>query len=656
MDPPTPGEGASSVAEPLAPPAEPRPMPGIFAPEDARAYRRFLEWSVGMGFKLAVLEVTAPRDRDALLAWTAEVAPGLRVVKLDAAERRPVWTVLEDGYGEAGDARVLALTRLEEAADRARICAQLNIQRDELVRAFPVPWVFVVHPSAALDLLRDAPDFCDFAALWLRERVSEARVAGPSADERGMLAQAETLTEAQVDLDGAPSSSLLTAALTALAAGRMDDAVDLLAQYDLHNPGARAENPVRIMVDGELRLRRGEPIAALDRFGAALSLGSGSGNERLRWVLLIKMAHVRGALREYGEVLRLCRQALDVTEHLRDGHLRAITLAIIANIRVITGHVDAALTLHQERLKLYEELGDKGRRALVLQDIALVLIRKGQVDAALASLQEAQAIFEELGNRRGRAAALGGIAGILARKGQIDAALALMQEARAVFQELGDKHQSAIMLGNIAQILSDRGQLDDALEMYQETRAVFEELGDKHSRARALGLMARVLNKKGQVDAALALHGEALKVFEELGDRRERAISLGDIANNLVRMGQIDAALTHYKEQLAELEELQEPEGIAYALASIGRIHAMQGGDAEALRYMTRAHETLTQLGYVDALAAVGADLGSLLWTGGRREEARTVLRRSIELFEKIGWKERAEAVCRLLATLESGA
>jgi hypothetical protein len=139
-------------------------MPAIFAPDDARAYQRFLEWSLGMGFKLAIVEVTAPRDRDALLAWTAEVAPGLRVVKLDEGEHRPVWTLIEEGHGEASDARVLALTRLEEASDRARICAQLNIQRDELVRAFPVPWVFVVHPSAAVELHRDA-------MRWRRKRL-----------------------------------------------------------------------------------------------------------------------------------------------------------------------------------------------------------------------------------------------------------------------------------------------------------------------------------------------------------------------------------------------------------------------------------------------------------------------------------------------------
>src|SRR5258708_3869181 len=45
------------------------PPERLVTEDGARAYRRFLEWSVGAGFKLAVVEVADPRRRAALVAW-----------------------------------------------------------------------------------------------------------------------------------------------------------------------------------------------------------------------------------------------------------------------------------------------------------------------------------------------------------------------------------------------------------------------------------------------------------------------------------------------------------------------------------------------------------------------------------------------------------
>jgi tetratricopeptide (TPR) repeat protein len=65
------------------------------------------------------------------------------------------------------------LTGLEEAPERLWRCAHLNVQRNQLAKRFPVPWVMLVHPSAAFDLAMHAPDFIDFAGLRMREETTE---------------------------------------------------------------------------------------------------------------------------------------------------------------------------------------------------------------------------------------------------------------------------------------------------------------------------------------------------------------------------------------------------------------------------------------------------------------------------------------------------
>jgi len=79
---------ASSPAAPAATSGADLVPPELLLTEDnARAYRRFLDWSVGAGFKLGVVEVTEPWRRDALVAWTAATVAGTRVVRLDLASQ-----------------------------------------------------------------------------------------------------------------------------------------------------------------------------------------------------------------------------------------------------------------------------------------------------------------------------------------------------------------------------------------------------------------------------------------------------------------------------------------------------------------------------------------------------------------------------------------
>ncbi|MFS8068100.1 MAG: tetratricopeptide repeat protein, partial [Byssovorax sp.] len=383
----------SAAAKPVSPQDSSAPE-RILGDDGGRAYRRFLAWTVGDGFAMAVIEVRKPAQRRELLAWTTAEMPGARVVALDQASGKPLRPLLEQACPSPGGTDILVLTRLEDAEDRIKLCARINIQRDELTRAFPVPWVILVHPAAALEMQQHAPDFSDFAGLWLNEERDENATQTEAFEPRGLESMSLAAPAMHLSADGG-SSGLLGKAYDAIILSNYDEAVDWLAQHDMHHPDARERDPLRIRLDGLLLWRRGQPAEALSRLE---------------------------------EARRRCEPA--------DALIHVGLLGDIARIRAEQGDVDAALALHQEALQVYEELGDRRSRAIALGDIARLRAHKGKVDAALALHQEELQVYEELGDRRSRAGTLGDIARLRAQKGEVDAALALHQEALQVYEEL----------------------------------------------------------------------------------------------------------------------------------------------------------------------------------------------------------------------------
>ena len=445
-----------------APAADTAVLESILAPEDARAYRRFLEWSIGGGFKLAIVEVTAPRDRDALVAWTASAAPGARAVTLDEAKQRPVWALLEEACQAPGETDALVLTRLEELHDRSKVCAQLNIQRDELARAFAVPWVVLVHPSAALDLQRHAPDFCDFASLWMRARPGDPATPPALREMPGVARSSDHLASAPVR--EASEDDLLDRANDALLYGLVNEARDLLAEYDLQHPDARARYPWRIWLEAEQLRQRGEPALAMAQLQAALPLCAEPQAPRVHGAVLFTMGRIRESWGELDEAANLYRQALQLYDQRGDQLGRAASLSAIADILHAKGELDEAFRIQQhEVLPAFEKLGDVRSHAVTLNEIANILEARGELDEALRiRQQEVLPVFEKLGDVRSRALILARIAGILGQRGEANEELRLMQgEVLPVIEKLGDVRVLVSVRRRLALAYLDRDRPGD---------------------------------------------------------------------------------------------------------------------------------------------------------------------------------------------------
>lgn len=464
----------SAAAKPVSPPDSSTPE-RILGDDGGRAYRRFLAWTVGDGFALAVIEVRKPAYRRDLLAWTIAEIPGARVIALDQASGKPLRPQLELGCPSPSSTDVLVLTRLEDAADRIKLCARINIQRDELTRAFPLPWVVLVHPAAALEMQQHAPDFSDFAGLWLNEERDESATLTEAFETRGLSSMSLAAPAMHLSAESG-ASDLLGRAYVAIMLSNYDEAIDLLAQHDMHHPEAREHDPERMRLDGLLFWRHGQPAEALSR---------------------LEEARTR------------CEPA-DALLHMR-------LLGDIARIRAEQGDVDFALEVHEAALKVHEERGDRSERAGTLSDIARLLATKGEIDAALALHKEVLEIAEKVGDQRARAVSLSDIAHLLADQGKVDAALDLHKEALEINEELGDRRARAITLNDIAHLRAATGEGDVALALHREALKIYEELGDADGVANARWSLGRIAFQRGDYNVALDHLSTAYTLCNRLG-------------------------------------------------------------------------------------------------------------------------------------------
>lgn len=418
--PSAPGDEAAS--------AEPGRFEEILGPERGAAYRRFLEWSVGEGFMLAVVEVRWPAQREALAAATRAEVPRLCVARLASLGARPVRILLEEVCPSPAEISVLMLTHLEESDDAARICAELNVHRDELARTFALPWVLVVHPAAALALQRDAPDFCDFAGLWLPEEPGE----GAEALLEQTIPSQEVSGGSTVRLspDSTTPNGFLSLAHEAAALGYVDQAEDMLAQYDMMHPDARTQDAQRVHMDGVLLHIRGQMTEALTRFHAALELCETTGDRHMKAVLLNEVAQIHMIQGDLAAARQLEREALELLKQIGDQRNVAALLHQMSVIEWRLGNATKARDLAQESIALSEELGDQVGRAMSLHHLSIIEERMGNCAKARELARESLIVSDRLGDRNGRFASLHQLAALGIRQSNYAEARELLRESR----------------------------------------------------------------------------------------------------------------------------------------------------------------------------------------------------------------------------------
>lgn len=486
----------------------------LLGQEDGGAFRRFVEWSVGSGFDMAVVEIATPWKRDALMAWTQEKIPGAKLIPLHEVGpgKRRLWDLLREACAPGSGTTALILHHLEEAEDKRRIIAQLNVERDELVRAFALPWILLVHPVAGRELQHNAPDFSDFVGLWLWEEAPD----GFKELRAGMAAPSVVAAPAPVGEMGA-GKELLGRAVRAIDFGYLDEASDLLAQFDLRNPGARDEDPDRMSLEARMLAARGHYAEARAAYEAAQRGYEAHGDRAGLAVLLHQLASVDWSQGQYEEARKLLHEAIAIWEEIGDQAGRARSLHQLAMVEMVQGRYEEARNLLHESIAIKEEIGNRGGKAASLHALSVIEGQQGRHEEARKLLGESIAIFDEIGNRAGRASSLHQLAIIEGEQGRHEEARKLLRQSIAINEEIGDRAGRAASLHQLAIIEEEQGRYEDARALVRESIAVAEEVGDRAGLAISLVVLGRIEVEFGQFTEARRLVQQGVDILAEIG-------------------------------------------------------------------------------------------------------------------------------------------
>ncbi|WP_159397152.1 tetratricopeptide repeat protein [Sorangium cellulosum] len=490
---------------------EPGGFERILGSERGVAYGRFLEWSVGEGFVLAVVELRRPAQREALAKATSAAVAKLCTARLDSLGDRSLRALLEEACPSPEETSVLMLTHLEESQDAARICAELNVHRDELARRFALPWVLLVHPAAALALQRDAPDFCDFAGLWLPEEPGDG--AEPLLEQAIRVLATSGVSPHHLSPDATPPTDLLSLAREAAALGHVDQAADLLAQYDMKHPGERAHDVRRVYMDGLLLRVRGRFAEAIARFDEALELCEMSGDPHMRGVLLDEIAQVYVLQGDLAAARHLERDALELFEQSGDRRRRAASLHQLSVIEGRLGHDVKARELEEKSLQLSEELGDQVGRTISLHHLAVI---EGDHAKARELLHELLVNSDKLGDRNIRLASLRKLAALATNDGNYAEARELLRKSLELSEEMESAVYRSVVLRDLATVACLEGNYAEAMAASRESLKLSEEFGMKDDQAALLLMLGLLEADQGQIERSVALVREGVDILEEL--------------------------------------------------------------------------------------------------------------------------------------------
>lgn len=568
---------------------------------DRRALVRFLEQSLDQGFRLAIVEARDHADREEILASvTPSIGPGLGLV--DAAELpgpiANLWLALNTTLA-ADPPRCLALWNLESACPDWTV--QLNVQRDLFVRDLAVPWLLFIHPASRVHLLSEAPDFCDFAVLWLRDERSPRTLVNDEflPGEEGAL----TLPDSEsVD-------RLIWHATNAFNDARFDEMRDALAQFDL-----RAEHGV---------------------FDRILRLIIGARVERTQGHVAIAEALVRDA----GNIIAQQPATGNVPA------LRRLADAELARCFLEAGRVEDASALLRKNLLAEQAISRESvRYAQALHDFASVLVRQGLYTEAEGLLRESLAIQVGTAGEKTRRsdATLNVLAAVLNSQGKhAEAEQIYRGSLRAKEAAFGLEHPSlGSSLYGLAAALLAQGRSVEAEQAMRSALTVFEKtFGREHpEHGRILGKLAVVLTRQGRTAEAESLLRDAIAVLEKcLGHEHQDTIRvLRSLSLNLEAQGRNAEAEVLLRETLHRIERGRGREHPEYSRSSeaLARVLSAQGkyAEAEALLYeVKRIYET--NLGHDHPhLGPVLGNLAMVEAEQGRTLKAIRLLERALEI------------------------
>ncbi len=399
----------------------------------------------------------------------------------------------------------------------------LNSHRNRILKALPVPLVFVGEPWLQKVFREAAPDFWSVRSTVV-SLLPQGEPMAQRPDGTGLQSQAAGIgVEAASD----PDYTLEQAHRLALRKDFAPQRAELLM---------RAAEGFRI--SARLELSESCWREALNILSDASAMKQQPQFEVMRGAILNNLAAVLSQLGHREEALDKARRAVLIYEQLAkarpDAFLRdlAKSLSNLATTLSALGRPEEALIREQEAVRILEQLAKalpdafQPNLATALNNLSILLGDLGRREEALDKAQQALRIREQLATAKPEvflpdlAVSLNNLANRLGDLGRREEALDKSQKTLRIYEQLSKTNPDAFLpnlagsLNNLADRLADLGRSEEALAMTQEAVRIYEGLAQARPDA-ILPELANSYGARGAIFGSMGRHAEATAMFAQ---------------------------------------------------------------------------------------------------------------------------------------------
>ena len=290
----------------------------------------------------------------------------------------------------------------------------------------------------------------------------------------------------------------------------------------------------------------------------------------------------RKALEQYGEALRLMREA-------GDQRGEAMTLTNMATIYNVLSEQQTALDHLKQALVVWHAIGDRHLEALTHLINARVFYTVGEPQKSLESCSLALPVMREFGDQSGEAGTLTQIGSDYRSLGESQKALDYFAEALPLWRSVGDRRNGATVLNNMGTVYNLLGAPQKALYYFEQVLPLVRAIGDRRVEAATLINMGNVYTLLGRPEKALEQLDQALKWAQANNDRRMEAAALTHTGTAYSALKQHDKAVEFLERALQLRVAASDRQGEAITLNHLGRVFDLSREPQKSLEYYGKA-------------------------------------------------------------------
>jgi tetratricopeptide (TPR) repeat protein len=612
------------MSSPTAPPSldGQAELPGEF-----ERLRRFILYHLGR-FTLGLVRVNDPRQRNGLIASLTDVLASeqaqLLTVDLSnlhpanlrqALRSSPALTPVADRpspdlTGEGGRAAlaIVGLDHLIEAeadgSGRPPFAAALNIERDALPGAFPLPLILFLTDHAMDRLALAAPDFFDWYSAIFSLRPAPYQPPAATSPE--------------------PSRALR------------------------ETPEAAPLSPETLA--GRLNL--------LEDRRAELARQAGPEARRRLAQVLREMGDLYGGLPEYDErqaAVPYYKQAAEIFCETDDKAGEATALEKLGEVFYWINKYPEATRRYEAALPLYREIGARLGEANCIQSLGDVHVALSELPQARARYEAALPLYREIGARLGEANCIRSLGDVHVALSELPQARARYEAALPLYREIGARLGEANCIRSLGDVHGALSELPQARARYEAALPLYREIGDRLGEANCIKRLGDVHVRLSELKDARARYEQALPIYREIGDRLGEANciqSLGDVHEAL---SELKDARARYEQALPIYREIGDRLGEANTMTSFGDLSLAEKDAVSAREWFEQAMSLYADIGERMWQTYVAPRLATTMLTRGDVDLAIQTLQRGAELARTVEGQPNLRQIMLLLAEIRKG-